>query len=93
MSDTTELQVYFRTTNPKPLQELQGIFNNSWDAITVVHSETLNMYEVIIRELSLLECSRIFKEVNTHCKKNNRELIMTITYGVIHSAYMDQLKG
>ena len=95
MSDTTELSVYFRTNNKNPLQELRGIFNNSWDTILVNYKQgdnTRTFFNVRILELSLLECNRIFKEVYAHCKKNGRTIQCCVTYGAVYEVFLDELK-
>ena len=61
MSDCTELDVFFRTTNTNPLQELQGIFYKQWDEVKVfdryidniVGREYLNKYSAVT------ECDRL----------------------------------
>lgn len=89
MSDNTELDVYFKTSNPNAHQELSGIFHNSWDMARVSPKPGHpNMFEVRILELSLLECDRIFKEVYAHCAKNNREIQIVVTYGAVHRVFM-----
>jgi len=84
MSDCTELEVFFRTTNKKPLQELEGIFYKQWDAVKVSQINKGEWFDVHIYELSLMECFRILKAVKEHCDRNDRQLCMVVKYGVIH---------
>ena len=84
MSDCTELEVFFKTTNKKPLQELEGIFYKQWDALEVTQIERGEWFTVHIYELSLMESLRILKAVKEHCNRNNRQLTLVVNYGVIH---------
>ena len=90
MSDSTELFVMFKTSNRQPKKELQGIFNNYWDSVTVTHYST--GYSVHIYELSLLESLSILKQVQEHCNRNNREITITVTYGTIYSRLLERIK-
>ena len=90
MSDCTELDIYFTSSNPNPTQELQGIITNHWDAFRLIHIRA-NRYQVGIFELSLLECLGIVNNIQEHCIKNGREVEFVVTYGVIHHCYLPAL--
>jgi hypothetical protein len=93
MSYHTELEVFFRTTNKNPLQELRGIFNKQWEGSVGVKQveggwESVavrgDWFNVTINELSLMESLGIIKAVKEHCNLYNREITLVVKYGVIH---------
>jgi len=84
MSDCTELEVFFRTTNKKPLQELEGIFYKQWDAVKISQINRGEWFDVHIYELSLMESLGILKAVQEHCHRNNRQITLVVKYGVVY---------
>lgn len=85
MSERVHLEVYFKTTNPLPEQELKGIFRKYLQELARVRRcETHpDIYKVTIHELALLEVIDEILAVIKHCHKNHREITVTVTYGSI----------
>lgn len=93
MSDCTELEVFFRTTNKNPLQELQGIFYKQWDAVKVSQNGSGEYcFDVIIYELSLMESLGIIKAVKEHCSLYKRDVTLVVKYGIIHNFDLVKLR-
>ena len=88
MSESVTLSVFFRTPNPKGGEELKGICERyiGKDRISVwaLPKEPPMFYRVMVRELSLSHVYRNLQEIITHCHKNQREISITVEYGVIY---------
>lgn len=92
MADSVTLSVFFRTSNPKGEEELKGIFKRyiSKDLISVWRlpkKDPALFYRVMISELALSEVYSNLQEVIAHCHKNQREIYITVEYGVIYKEF------
>jgi hypothetical protein len=85
MSESVRLEVYFKTTNPLPEQELSGVFRKFFEELSIVRRREGEdfIYDVVIHELALLETTDGILNVIKHCHKNQREISVSVTYGAI----------
>lgn len=81
MGASAHLDVYFKTSNPLPLQELTGIFSNEYPDLAVVREvpKSPNQYTVVIHEHRLNEPMDAIHRIINHCKKNQRVISISIT--------------
>ncbi len=83
MSESVKLDVYFKSSNSLPEQELKGIFKKFFHELSSVRRSDCSdfYYDVVIHELALLEVTEDLLKVIKHCHKNQREITITVTYG------------
>jgi hypothetical protein len=89
MSESVALSVMFRTSNPKPKEELTGIFVKYFGSIslTVTAKKSHNFFYVGITELCLNEAWEGIQQVIHHAHANGRDISITVEYGVIHKDF------
>lgn len=85
MSEHVGLEVYFKTSSPLPEQELKSIFRKHFEELAVVRrrDDRSDTYDITIHELALLEVISQIVDVMHHCRKNQRDIQVTVTYGAI----------
>ena len=85
MSESVELEVYFKTDNKLPAQELQGVFDKYFYELSTVRRREKEdcVFDVTINELALLETTEDLLKVIKHCHKNHREISVEVTHGNI----------